>query len=339
MMVTLANEFAGRGIDTDLVVANCEGPFRSDIRSEVRVVDLGVSRALTSLAGLVQYLRREKLDGVLSTLAYANVVAATAHLFAGSDARLVMRETNSLSGPDAEGKSIKERIIRWMSFPAYTYADEIVGISEGLYKDIVENIKVKDSKVSTVYNPVKIRDRNKAENKTDGRKIVSAGRLVRQKGFSVLISAFETIDREIEADLIILGEGEERENLEELARDLGVWEDVYMPGFVEDPFGHMDAASVFVLSSRWEGFGNVLVEAMACGTPVVSTDCPSGPAEILEGGKWGHLVPVGDEKALAEAVLETLNDPPVESDRLIERAKDFSVGKIADQYLEVLLEN
>jgi glycosyltransferase involved in cell wall biosynthesis len=124
-----------------------------------------------------------------------------------------------------------------------------------------------------------------------------------------------------------------------VAHDLSIVEDVHMPGFVDNPFGYMNAADVFVLSSRWEGFGNVLVEAMACGTPVVSTDCPSGPAEILEDGKWGHLVPVGDDEALAEAIVDTLDKPPVSSEQLVKRAKDFVPEKIARQYLEVLLEN
>jgi len=131
---------------------------------------------------------------------------------------------------------------------------------------------------------------------------------------------------------MILGEGEERPALESLVRELGIEEDVSLPGFVENPFKYMKRAAVFVLSSRWEGFGNVLVEAMALGTPVVSTNCPSGPAEILEGGKWGRLVPVGDVHKLAASMLETMNGNNPDCSQ---RISEFSLSSIADQYAEV----
>jgi len=132
---------------------------------------------------------------------------------------------------------------------------------------------------------------------------------------------------------MILGEGEERPNLEALVRELGLEEDVALPGFVENPYKYMKRAAVFVLSSRWEGFGNVLVEAMALGTPVVATDCPSGPAEILEGGKWGRLVPVGNHEALAEATLQVLRGEKVGASA---RALMFSVERMLEEYANVL---
>jgi len=137
------------------------------------------------------------------------------------------------------------------------------------------------------------------------------------------------------ARLLILGEGKKRTTLEALARKLGVASDVGLPGFVDNPFAYMARAAVFVLSSAWEGFGNVVAEALACGCPVVSTDCPSGPAEILDGGAYGPLVPVGDDAALAKAILSVLETPP-DPERLRARAALFSVDRVADQYLEVL---
>jgi len=150
-----------------------------------------------------------------------------------------------------------------------------------------------------------------------------------------LLRAFARIRQYRAAQLMILGEGDERASLEALARKLGLAEHVSMPGFVPDPGAYMARASVFVLSSSWEGFGNVLVEALAGGCPVVSTDCRSGPSEILQDGKYGRLVPVGDHETMARAILETL-DSPQDSRMLRARAMDFHVDKIVDQYVAVM---
>jgi glycosyltransferase involved in cell wall biosynthesis len=157
-----------------------------------------------------------------------------------------------------------------------------------------------------------------------------------QKDFPTLLKAFARVRAVRPARLLILGEGKERTELEVLARELGVASDVALPGFVPNPFPHMMRASVFVLSSAWEGLPGVLIEAMACGCPVVSTDCPSGPAEILDGGVYGPLVPVGDDAALAKAILSVLETPP-DPERLRARAALFSTDHAADQYLELLL--
>ena len=165
--------------------------------------------------------------------------------------------------------------------------------------------------------------------------ILSAGRLVDQKDFSTLIRAFAQVVKSRPARLVILGEGRERGALAALARELGVAEGVDLPGFVANPFAWMARARVFAVSSIYEGLSMVLVEAMACGTPVVSTDCPHGPREVLEDGRWGRLVPVGAAGALAAAILETLRDP-VDSDRLVSRSRAFSVEGCIDRHLELM---
>jgi glycosyltransferase involved in cell wall biosynthesis len=165
--------------------------------------------------------------------------------------------------------------------------------------------------------------------------ILGVGRLTVQKDFPTLIRAFARVRQKRNARLLILGEGELRSELNALVAELGLQADVALPGFVENPFVFMRHASLFVLSSAWEGFGNVLVEAMACGMPVVSTDCPSGPAEILQNGKWGRLVPVGDVQALSEALLATLEEsthPDVAA-----RAAECSVDRAVEGYLRVRL--
>jgi hypothetical protein len=163
-----------------------------------------------------------------------------------------------------------------------------------------------------------------------------ARRLAPQKGFATLIRAFAEVRRRRPARLVILGDGPLRPELEALAGELGVGGDVALPGFVANPYAYMARASVFALSSAWEGFGNVLVEALACGTPVVAADCPSGPGEILDGGRFGRLVPVGDPEALARAILGTLDRPP-DPEVARGRARDFSVEGIAGEYLRALV--
>ena len=166
--------------------------------------------------------------------------------------------------------------------------------------------------------------------------ILAVGRLSAQKDFATLLEAFAKVARARLVRLIVLGEGEERESLSALADELGAASDVDLPGFAQNPYAYMSAADLFVLSSKWEGSPNVLVEAMACGTPVVSTNCPSGPEEILADGAYGPLVPVGDVDGLAEAMIELL-DSPTPPQLLRDRASDYSVERSTKSYLDVLL--
>jgi len=164
---------------------------------------------------------------------------------------------------------------------------------------------------------------------------MSAGRLVPQKDFATLLKAFAEVRAKLDSRLVLLGEGEERSSLERMARQLGIGGDVWMPGYVPNPYAMMSRAAVFVLSSVWEGLPTVLIEALACGTPVVSTDCPNGPAEILENGRYGPLVPVGDHSALGRAIISSL-ETSTDRDKLTRRAQDFSVGRALEQYLGLI---
>ena len=183
-----------------------------------------------------------------------------------------------------------------------------------------------------------IRDREEVEHSWfqsgDVPIVVGVGRLVKQKDFCTLIRAFAIAREERELKLVILGEGPLRKELEKLIRDLNVKNDVWMPGFVSNPYAYMKRSDVFALSSRWEGLGVVVIEAIALGVQVVSTDCHSGPAEILDNGRYGKLVPVADVHAFANALLHTLSNS-VEKTMLYERAKDFSPEKIVPQYLGI----
>nr|WP_241878977.1 glycosyltransferase [Psychrobacter sp. PraFG1]UNK05619.1 glycosyltransferase [Psychrobacter sp. PraFG1] len=165
--------------------------------------------------------------------------------------------------------------------------------------------------------------------------VLAVGRLTHQKDFATLIHAFKKVLKNKACNLIILGEGELRCELEKLIKDLNLQDNVQLPGFVNNPYAWMSKADLFVLSSIYEGFGNVLVEAMACGTPVVSTDCPSGPSEILENGRWGSLVPTNDPDSLAEAILKALNNTKFKSELVKKRAEDFSVDNSLSGYIAV----
>jgi len=166
--------------------------------------------------------------------------------------------------------------------------------------------------------------------------ILGAGRLTPQKDFVTLIRAFARVRAQHPARLVILGDGKQRGEILGLAHRLGIAADLDLPGFVDNPFAWMSRSAVFVLSSVWEGFPGVLIEAMTCGCPVVSTDCPSGPVEIVDGGRYGRLVPVGDDEAMAAAILASLRDPG-SPEMLRARAAEFSVDQAIDRYLEVLL--
>ena len=230
----------------------------------------------------------------------------------------------------------------WLMKIFYPRADGVVAVSKGVADDLAVVIGLPRERITVIYNPVVTPELlQKAQEPIDhpwfhpGEPpvILGVGRLTKQKDFPTLIQAFALVRKERPARLIILGEGEDRYELEELIRKLGIASDVDMPGFVDNPYKYMAYSTVFVLSSAWEGLPTVLIEAMACGCPVVSTNCHSGPAEILENGKYGKLVAVGDAAGLAEAMVGTLDAP--ESLNVVRRAQDFGVEQAVAGYLEI----
>lgn len=342
VMVLLANGFAARGIATDLVLANAEGPYLADVSPHVRMIDLGAARVIRSLPGLVRYLRRERPQALIAALNHANVIACLAHRLGGVPTRLVVSEHSTLT--QSRPGNRRGQVVPWFMRRAYPWADAVMAVSKGVADDLVRALGLDPAKVHTLYNPVVTDDLLlKAQapvehpwfNEGEPPVLLGVGRLTQPKDFPTLIRAFGQLRARRPARLMILGEGELRPRLEALVREQGLEDDVQLPGFMANPFACMARAAVFVFSSRWEGFGNVLVEAMACGTPVVSTDCPSGPAEILEGGRWGRLVPVGDVAALAEAMAATL-DEAIHPD-VTTRARDFGVDEAVEGYLRVML--
>ena len=286
-------------------------------------------------AAFSAYLDRERPDALLAML-IPSVAAATMAIRA---ARHRVRFVGTLHN------AVRSR--RWLSRARRSYpsADAAVGVSRGVASELAEAVGVPVSRVHTIYNPVVSEalmcdvDQPAGHPWLDNpgpRVILAAGRLSRQKDFPTLLAAFARVCGRCPARLIVLGKGRLRPDLLAHSEQLGISEHVDFPGFVQNPYAFMAKASLFVLSSRHEGLPTVLIEAMACGCPVVSTDCPFGPDEILEGGRWGELVPVGDEKALSEAMLRTLENPHP-SDELRKRASFFGIEQAVARYEELLL--
>ena len=347
VLLRLAIGFAERGCEVDLVVAKAQrsaqgGSYLTQVPDGVRLIDLGQSRIFLSLPGLVSYLRRAKPDALLSGMEHVNLIAIWAKMLAGVATRVTIGVHNTES-VCREGSSVKRAVIRWFLMRLWRRADGIVAVSKGVADDYAPYMRIPREAIRVIYNPAiapAIAEQAAAaprhpwfvEKTTPV--IVSAGRLTTAKNHMLLIQAMTAVHTQTGARLVIIGEGPERERLAAEIRRAGLEQAVDMPGFCDNPFSYMKRADAFVLCSAWEGLPTVLIEALYLGTPVVSTACPSGPEEILEGGKWGKLVPVNDAGALARAIVETLREP--RRDLGVSRAEAFSVDNIISEYADVL---
>jgi glycosyltransferase involved in cell wall biosynthesis len=375
-MLTLADGLSRNGCQVDLLLVVKRGELLDEVPRTVRLIELGtVSRSMLlphlvglpmrtlrlflpvllknrqpkvvrSLPKLIRYLRSAEPDALLTTLPNNNLVAVWAKWLCRPRTRIVLCEGNTTSkevsacAPNPFDRKWPIFIKQW-----YPRADGIVAVSDGVASDLSQVSELPRERITTVFNGVDLHrlDQLAASPVADPwfegdapPVLLAAGRLAPQKDFPNLLKAFARVRSRCGVRLVILGEGPERARLESLAADLGIAADVKMPGAVLNPFSYMARARLFVLSSAWEGLPTVLLEALACGCPVVSTDCPSGPTEILDGGAFGPLVRVGDDEALAEGIIRALA-LPADRERLRERAQIFSVHTAVDRYLKVLL--
>ena len=341
VVINLLKGMLDKDVCLDLVVATTEGPYLNQVPKQVRVINLETGRVVKALIPLSKYLRENQPCTLISNMSHANVIAVFAKILAGEKTRLVLVEHNTLSAE--KSKLIRAKFIPVLMKLLYRRADAIIGVSQATARDLESELGFKKGTVKTIYNPVVdsqlIFQANQSLNHPWFQRgappvFLAVGRLTQQKDFATLIKAFAILRTKQVVRLMILGEGELRGELENMTKRLGISEDVAMPGFVENPYMYMKNASAFVMSSRWEGLGNVLIEAMACGCPIVSTDCPHGPKEILAGGKYGILVPVEDVFTLSYAMLKVL-ETPVKDELLINRANYFSVKQAVSKYLEI----
>lgn len=341
LQLILAEEFLRRGYRVDFVLLRSEGELLEIAPAGARIVGLGARRIREGFVPLVRYLRSERPDVLLAAMWPLTAMAPIAARLSGAKPRLVVSEHSNLTQSAAvRGPSdiANRRLGRWL----YGAADAVVAVSQGVKDDLVARTGVRPARVRVIHNPARKPDPAAEGNrellswwKARESAIIGVGALKPAKDYPTLIRAFARVAERRDARLLILGEGQLRPDLEQLAADLGVSDRVRLPGAVLDPYPYMREADLFVLSSAWEGFGNVIVEALAVGTPVVSTDCQSGPAEILENGRYGRLTPVGDPDALARAIELSLADP-ADPEPLKARAAEFSVERAADQYLSLL---
>jgi glycosyltransferase involved in cell wall biosynthesis len=340
--LNLSTELAERNYDIDLVLMKAAGPLLNQADKRANIVDLGASRAILALLPVIRYINKQRPTVILSAQTHVNILALWAVGISKYKPRVVVSERSHLTSASANGR-LADRLRVRLARKYYTRASGIVAISRGVAQDLAARTGIPINKITVIPNPVRMPEGEPASfhaaklwpNRNSYSLILGAGRLEPQKDFVTLIHAFREILQIRPARLLILGEGSLRSQLVRLVHELGLERTVSFPGVVKDVYPYLQEADLFVLSSRWEGFPNALAEALACGTPVVSTDCPSGPAEILANGKYGMLVSVGDSTAMTHAILQTLEDPPART-LLIGRAMEFSADKIADNYLKVL---
>ena len=342
IMVNLMQGFVQRGLKIDLVVNKKEGPLLTQVPSSVRIIDLSAPKPWRNgLPKLMGYLQKERPKTLLTGLHYNNEIAILAKRLAFASTRVVVSEHNTLSLRVKREKNEQKSALTARLF--YPFADAVLAVSQGVAKDLSLVTGMPLNRIKTLYNPVILPDLiEKAKQPVDhpwfapGEPpvILGVGRLEQQKDFPTLIKSFAIVRQVQPARLVILGQGKEQQKLNALVKELGIENDVAFLGFTQNPYAYMAKASVFVLSSIEEGLPTVLIEAMAVGTPVVSTNCKSGPDEILDNSKYGELVPVGDREAIAQAIFRLFSGnaksvPPA-------WLEQYSLETVTQQYLDLL---
>lgn len=343
VMVRLAREFAYRNIPVDMVLARAVGPYLAHLPAQVAVIDLGCARTIASLPRLMRYLKRTRPCALLSTMAHANVVALAARRLSRAPTRIAVRETVAPLSQALHLRTFSARLVV-IATRAYRAADTIIVNSQQVGEELSQLLRMPLTAFRLIPNPVVEPELYALAQQPVAHPwfedpqvpvILGVGRLTLQKDFATLIQAVALLNQSIECRLVILGEGEQRHELERLVERLSLENKVWMPGFEPNPYRYMARAAVFALTSRWEGSPNALIEALACGAPVVATDCPGGTREVLEGGRWGTLTPVGNPEAIAAAIAQVLHAPPA-PEPLQQYAQRFAVSAVADQYLHAL---
>jgi len=343
VILNLIKGLVDRDYIVDLLLFSAEGPFMQFIPEDVHVIDFGSPRILSTIPRLARYLRQEKpmvLYCAETDRGFAGVIAK----FLAVSSTPIVIGIHIIESKHRQAKlDRKAKLLISVKRIISPFAKKFIPVSQGVADDIIKDLHISKEKIQVIYNPVvseklkqdmqKTADHHWLQEKTIP-VVLAAGRLVDQKDFITLLHAFKDVISQYRAHLIIIGEGPQRPKLDSLIQELDLADYVDMPGFVNNPYAYMKNADLFVLSSKFEGFGNVLVEAMACGCPVVSTDCVAGPSEILQDGEYGPLVPVGNSEALGEAILNALQHDH-DISKLQERAEDFSEDKIVDEYLEL----
>ena len=333
-----AADLVRKGHRVDMVLVDAKGDFLPLVPKGVRVVDLKAPRIIAALPLLVRYLREKHPDVLHAVMWPVTAVAIMAHKLARSNARLVVSDQVALSRQVTGG--LQRRLLEWTTRLLYPLADVRIACSRVAADDLARLSRIPRERIEVIYNPISPPTRIKTNAGVEalwhgqGPRLITVGNLKAQKNHALLLDAFARLGNR-DARLMILGQGSLQPALERQAAELGIGDRVVFPGFAVDPWPFLASADLFVLSSDYEGFPLVLAEAMQAGLKVVSTDCVSGPAEMLDGGRFGRLVPCGDAEALAKAMDAALADPP-EPKRMKARAEVMAGTGMIDRYTELL---
>ena len=345
VMITLLKHLDKKKFQSTLVSIAGQGPYLSLLPQNASYINLNSKKVRYALPKLLKLINDEKPDIVFSTLRHLNVYILLFSFFFPKQTKIVVRESNTVS--HSLEYSSHKRIHTMLLKRAYPRSDLIICQSKGVANDLIDNFGIKASLIEQIYNPVDLDyiDRMSGEKTIDwpfanGQKIIIAmGKLTKQKGFEYLIKAFAIVSEQYPTiKMSILGTGPDEQKLKNLARELEVYDKIFFAGFQINPYAYLKNSGFFVLSSLWEGFPNALLEAMACGLPVISTDCPSGPSEIIEQGKNGLLVPTANEDALAKAIIEIIDNDTLRNQLARESRKtimNFIPEKIVREYEKI----
>lgn len=346
-LLNIMNNLDRERFSVTLVTLNFEGSYEGEVEKDIRFIKLQTKRLSRSIFSLARIIKQENIDLVFSTIPRVNTIAIVANRLSLSKAKNVVREADNLGGSFVVN-------LQLLGFGVvYKFAHQIVSLSEGVKENLVRRYKIRGSRIQVIYNPVDLQriadkmDHGIMEPKheelfhTGDRVIITAGRLVPQKDQRTLLQAFAKVNEQTKSKLILLGEGPLKEELQQEAARLEVADRVHFLGFQSNPYVYFKHADVFVLSSIHEGFSHVIAEALATGTPVVSTNCKSGPEEVLDKGKYGFLCKVGDVDEMANKIQHVLTLSPEQRASLIERGlervQDFDAKQIVKQYETLFL--
>ncbi|MGA9119776.1 MAG: glycosyltransferase [Bacteroidota bacterium] len=343
VMVNLSAGFRSANWIVHMVLLQPVGEYLQDLPSEVSVIDLKSKGMIRGIPALVKYLRAERPDVMVSAMEYVNVVALVARFLGRVPTRTILTVHVTISQTLRHTRSWKEKLLPFFMRLLYPFASAIVAVSRGSADDLARVAGIPRERIYVVHNPVLTPSiESKRGERVDqpwfepGQPpvILGVGRFVPQKDFLTLIRAFSIVRREHRSRLVLLGNGPMREEYLSLSRTLGIEDDMLMPGFVDNPYAMMSRSKVFVLSSSWEALPTVLIEALVCGTSVVSTDCENGPREILDLAGVGTLVPVGNHVAMAHAILNSFDAVPCPVREAF--VEEFDARAAVDKYVDII---
>ena len=351
VVITLLNGLASRGYSVELLLSEYSGPLKTELDDSVKVATLPPARTsvfgvAAHLPAIAMYLQQKNPAAMFPHLEHPSVVCLTAHIATDTDTVVIPTQHSTLVGPG--GGTPKDRIVDNLVPHLYPSANRIIAVAQGVANSITERTAVDPSDVSILHNPVDIdRIQRQAQEPLEHdwfvndelKVILFVGRIAPEKDLQTWLQVFNSVHAENpRTRAVIAGRGPDREELLQFAERLGIADVVAMPGYVDNPYKYMKRASVFLLSSRREGLPTVLIEALACGCPVVATDCRSGPREVLADGQFGQLAPVAEPSQIAKAVSEVLEQSPAPA-KLRSRADNFAATSVLDDYEQFLTEH